>query len=61
MYLSQVQSYWHGVMALMIGVLEWMDAGSLGRPGRGDKDWESPSMLVTSWSAWNSAWGWMRS
>ena len=45
----------------MTGVLEWKDAGSLGRAGRGDKDRVSPAMSVTSWSAWSSTWGWMRS
>lgn len=44
----------------MTGVLEWMDAGSLGSTGRGDEEWVLPSMSVTSCSAWSSAWGWRR-
>ena len=50
----------HGGMAPMTGVLKWKDIGSLGRTGRGDEE-VLPSMSMTSWSAWSSAWGWMRS
>ena len=48
-------------MAPMTGVLEWKDTGPLGRTGRGDEEGVSPSMSMTSWRAWSSAWGWMRS
>jgi len=34
-------------MALMTKVLEWKDAGSLGRTGRGDKEGVSPSVSMT--------------
>lgn len=46
-----------GGKAVMTGVLEWMDAGSLGRTGRGAEEVVS----VISWSAWSSTWGWVRS
>jgi len=49
-----------GGMAPMTGVLEWKDTGFLGRTGRGDEAGVLPSMSVTSWRAWSSAWGWMR-
>ena len=45
----------------MTGVSEWKDTGSLGRTGRRDEKGVSPSRSMTSWSAWSSAWGWMRS
>jgi len=45
----------------MTGVLEWKHIGFLGRTGRADKEKVSSSMSMTSWSAWSSAWGWMRS
>jgi len=48
-------------MASMTRVLEWKDTSSLGGTSRGDEEWMSPSMPVTSWSAWSSAWAWMRS
>ncbi|CAN0329528.1 unnamed protein product [Bubo scandiacus] len=48
-------------MTPMTGVLEWKDTGSLGRTGRGDEVGVLPSMSMMSWSAWSSAWGWMRS
>jgi len=45
----------------MTGVLGWKDADSIGRTGRCDEEGVLPSMSVTSWSAWSSAWDWMRS
>lgn len=46
---------------MMTGVLECMGAGSLGMTGRGAEEMVLPSVSVTSWSAWSSSWGWMRS
>ena len=54
-------SWRHGRMAPVVGVWEWKNRGSLGKTGRGDKERVSPSMSMTSWSTWSSAWGWMRS
>jgi len=45
----------------MTGVLEWKDAGSLGRTGRGDEEGVSPSVSMTSWSTYSSSCGWIRS
>lgn len=42
-------------------VLEWKDTDSSGRTGRRDEEGVSLSMSITSWSAWSSTWGWMRS
>jgi len=50
-----------GGIAPVDGVLEWKDIDFLGRTGRGDKEQVSPSMSVTSWSVWSSAWRWIRS
>jgi len=44
----------------MSGVLGWEDTGSLGKTGKGDEEEVSPSMSKISWSAWSSAWDWMR-
>lgn len=44
-----------------ITVLQWKDTGSLRRTGRGDEERVLPSVLMTSWTAWSSAEGWMRS
>lgn len=48
-------------MAPMTGMLEWKDTGSLGRTEKEEEADVSFSTSVTSWSAWRSAWGWMRS
>ena len=45
----------------MTGVLGWEDTGSLGKTGRGDEKEMSPSVSKIGWSAWSSAWDWMRS
>jgi len=39
---------------------EWKDKGSLGTNDRGDEERVLLCMSVVSWSAWSSAWGWMR-
>lgn len=36
-------------MASVTGALEWIDADSLGRTGRGDEEGVSPSMSMTCW------------
>lgn len=38
---------------MMAGALEWKDRGSLGSIGSGDEEWMSPSVLMSSWSAWS--------
>jgi len=45
----------------MTGALGWDDTGSLGKTGRGDEEEVLPSVSKISWSAWSSAWDWMRS
>lgn len=51
----------HGGIAPRTGVWEWKDTGSLGRTDKEDEEEVSFFTPVTSWSAWRSAWGWMRS
>lgn len=49
-------------VASVAGMLERKDIGSLGRTDMGDQEVVVlPSLLMTSWSAWSSACGWMRS
>lgn len=43
-------------MALRTAVLQWKNAGSLGRTGRGDEENMLPSKSVTNRSALNLAW-----
>lgn len=44
------------------GMLEWKNIGSLGRTDMGGQEVVVlPSLSMTSWNAWNCAWGWMRS
>jgi len=45
----------------MTGALEWKDTDYSGRTGRGDEEGVLPSMSMTSWRAWSSTWGWIRS
>lgn len=50
-------SWRHGGMAPMTAEFERKYTGSLGRTGGGDEKRVSPSVSVTSCSAWGSAWG----
>ena len=45
----------------MTRVLGLKDTGSLGRTVRGDEEEALPSMSVSSWIAWSSSRGWLRS
>ena len=52
------ETWWDGSYDWTVG----MEGYRLFRTDRqGDKEEVSPSMSMTSWSAWRSAWGWMRS